>query len=599
MSLESDKVYYCRLFNDLFSGDFKSRDEVLTFMRSRQRQFIGFNSGGYDMIIMTGFLSNKGNEVLKRMSDDIIVRRIPWWNVYKRHNVRRQLLEKVNHIDICQPAPSVQTSLKLYAGRLGAPRMQDLPVDPSEVLTLEQVHKISKYCDNDLDITKRLYLAIKGCFIERAEMSETYGLDLMSKSDPQIAEAIFKHYLEENDVLVEKRQTKVKPFYYRVPEWVSFESKEFNAMLDKIRTCEFSVSDKGVLVLPKAISNAIKFHGAKYKFGIGGLHSQEKSQSVVPSDDELLSEFDVASLYPSIIIEQGLYPEHLGAMFLKIYTEKRDQRFASKIEVSRLSKIKNRTEQQEVELAKHKRIVAMNKLMTNSSYGKFGSVYSFLYSPELLAQTTITGQLGLLMLIERMVKLGAKVVSANTDGVNVLFKKHQREEVLNACFEWEMLTSYILEETPYLATYNRDVNNYIAIKADGSAKRKGCFAKGSLMKNPSYQVIFDAVVAHVKDGTDIGEHIKNEKDITLFMNVRTVTGGAVFEGEEVGKVVRFYHSKTGSSLNYKKNNNLVPTSTGCRPLMNLDDFIGYDDIDYDWYINEAYSVLEDIGYARK
>ena len=40
------------------------------------------------------------------------------------------------------------------------------------------------------------------------------------------------------------------------------------------------------------------------------------------------------------------------------------------------------------------------KICVNGSFGKLGSKFSFLYAPELLIQTTMTGQLALLMLIE-------------------------------------------------------------------------------------------------------------------------------------------------------------------------------------------------------
>ena len=89
----------------------------------------------------------------------------------------------------------------------------------------------------------------------------------------------------------------------------------------------------------------------------------------------------------------------------------------------------------------------VKKLELNGSYGKFGSKYSFLYSPELLLQTTITGQLSLLMLVETLEDNNLKVVSANTDGIVVYYKRTELDKVHDLLWDWELQTSYQLEQT--------------------------------------------------------------------------------------------------------------------------------------------------------
>ena len=55
--------------------------------------------------------------------------------------------------------------------------------------------------------------------------------------------------------------------------------------------------------------------------------------------------------------------------------------------------------------------------MLNGTFGKTGSPYSVLFAPEMMIQTTITGQLALLMLIEHLETASISVISANTDGI--------------------------------------------------------------------------------------------------------------------------------------------------------------------------------------
>ena len=277
-------------------------------------------------------------------------------------------------------------------------------------------------------------------------------------------------------------------------------------------------------------------------------------------------------MYPSIIIEQGLYPKHLSIDFLTVYKNIKDTRIKAK-------------------RSGDKTLSDVYKIVLNGSYGKFGSIYSFLYAPELLIQTTITGQLALLMLIEKLTNCGGKVTSANTDGVNVLYDKTIKEKIFKAKESWENTTTYELEYTPYLAVYSRDVNNYIAITETNDIKRKGCFAIGGLSKNPSNNICIETVVKYLTENVDIESYIKSQTNINKFVTSRKVTGGAVFKGVDLGKTVRFYHSTKGDTIYYKKNNNKVAKSDGTKPLMDLPEKIP-NDLDYNWYINETKNILE-------
>ena len=117
--------------------------------------------------------------------------------------------------------------------------------------------------------------------------------------------------------------------------------------------------------------------------GIGGLHSQEKSISVVSNETHVMRNADFASYYPFIILNQGLYPKHLGTKFLSVYRSIVETRLRAKADGNKL-------------------IAESLKITINGSFGKLGSKYSKLYSPNLMLATTITGQLTLLMLIEQL-----------------------------------------------------------------------------------------------------------------------------------------------------------------------------------------------------
>jgi len=229
-------------------------------------------------------------------------------------------------------------------------------------------------------------------------------------------------------------------------------------------------------------------------------------------------------------------------------------------------------------------------------------MYSVLYAPDLLMQVTMTGQLALLMLIEFIESRGITVVSANTDGVLVKCPKDRYTDLEMQVIYWQRLTGFETEETRYKAVYSRDVNNYIAIKDDGSFKAKGTFSeKGSsgnsvLSKNPETAICNDAVIARIIKGTSIEQTIRECKDIRKFVVVRNVKGGAEKSGEYLGKTIRWYYSvKAKGEINYIINGNKVPNSDGAMPALDLPDILPVD-IDYSYYIKKAEEILESIGF---
>jgi hypothetical protein len=245
------------------------------------------------------------------------------------------------------------------------------------------------------------------------------------------------------------------------------------------------------------------------------------------------------------------------------------------------------------------------KICANGSFGKFGSAYSVLYSPNLMIQTTITGQLAVLMLIEELELRGIHVVSANTDGFVTKVPRARRAEFEAVILDWQWETGLMTEETAYRSLHSRDVNSYIAITTDGKVKLKGALSTGGpgqpgamgMKKNPTSEICIDAVVAYLKDGIPLADTIYDCDDIRRFVTIRRVNGGCVNQqGEVVGKVVRFYYARgvTGT-LSYKTNGNDVPKTEGAKPLMEMPDECP-DDIDREWYVREATAMLQDIGH---
>lgn len=543
----------------------------------KKNRIVTFNGNNYDLPMIALALAKYDNDDLKTANDKIILNGLKPWDIARAFRIPQLALP--DHIDLIEVAPGV-ASLKVYAGRLHAPVIQNLPIKPDDEVG-DQIDKVLDYGVNDLIDTRLLFKKLLPQLKLRKTLSKQYSQDLMSKSDAQIAEAVIQ-----SEIVATSKAGINKPKFehgyniqYVAPDIIKFANDELTDLVAEIEADHFIVGDgSGKVMLPLALKKRrIAIGDSKYKMGIGGLHSQEKSIAHELYDDEFLLDFDVASYYPSIILNCQLYPKHLGKRFLDVYRDIVDQRLTAKSSGDKITS-------------------EVLKIVINGSFGKFGSKYSILFSPDLLIQTTITGQLALLMLIERVEDSGAKVVSANTDGIVVRVNTKRYKKMRSAIRQWETETQFVIEETQYSKAYFRDVNNYLAFKPDGEHKAKGAYTKAGLAKNPTSSICNDAVINFLKNDTPIYDTVMACDDVRKFVTIRKVMGGCSYGQLELGNAVRWYYSDLHEydALHYTVNGNKVPRSDGARPLMKLPKKIP-EDLDRYWYIREAENILGQIG----
>jgi hypothetical protein len=538
---------------------------------------VSFNGNNFDMPLLSLALSGADNQTIKDASDAIILNNLRGFALERKFKFKT--MTKVDHIDLIEVAPGM-VSLKIYGGRLHCKKMQDLPIDPSASISAADRELLKTYCVNDLQVTQALYLKLAPQIALRTQMGKAYGLELRSKSDAQIAETVIRTQVKAiTGVMPERPIIDGGTLYqYSAPDYIRFSSAVLKTALKTVQAAQFRVIDSGKVIEPDEIKNAKVTIGASvYRMGIGGLHSSEVSTSHVADKNTLLTDRDVASYYPSIILGSSLAPVHMGEPFLRVYRDIVEQRLAAKHAGDKVK-------------------ADALKITINGSFGKFGSKWSALYSPDLLIQTTLTGQLALLMLIEALEAAGIAVVSANTDGVVIKCPVSKQDAMDDIVFEWETCTGFNTEATHYRALYSRDVNNYLAFKLDGGFKAKGAYASAGLSKNPANEICTDAVVAFLKDGTAIEDTLHACWDISRFVTIRSVKGGAIDQqGHYLGKAVRWYYSTAAQGpIRYRLNHYTVARTDGAQALMELPEQFP-SDVDFDWYIAEAQTILKDIG----
>lgn len=452
--------------------------------------------------------------------------------------------------------------------------VQEFVCDWSKPLPIEDFDSMIDYNINDIESTSALLDRCKKDIDLRLAIEDEYGVKVLSKDGVNIGMKILTHkYLEKTgltwwDIKDLRSPQAYIPLKDVILPFIKYDSPILKSVLDEMKTQVVSPGRKGY-------EKNFVFGGLRYTVGVGGIHSKNDPEIVIPAEDEMLIDIDVASLYPSMLIEYGFYPKHLGPEFLEVYSQIRSERIEAK---HNGDKIKDST----------------LKLALNGLSGNLQNEHNFCYSPFAVMQIRINGQLLLLMLAEKLVELGCRIVQANTDGLFVLLKKSIYDKVNIVCREWEQLTKLTLEEDRFEAMYQYAINDYIAVK-EGYAKKKHEFrdftavmdpktgdhikygatnAKGETYRNMdeirkdyiktkgmfitevllgkglSPKIIPEAIIKYFVDGIPVEDTVKGCTDIKKFlMSEKTGKQWHVeYMNQEIQRTNRFYASTDGAYL---------------------------------------------------
>lgn len=598
-------------------------EQLIDFLTEEQPILIGFNNIAFDAQVIEEIFKHSPpaekiytftQELIERQNEDRFYNKYSEWDL----SFRQIDLYKQNHYD----NTSRSTSLKWLEFTMRWHKMADLPFEHTKDVSKSNISKVLSYNRNDVDVTYEFFYRCEAQTKLRMELVKKYrSWRIMSMSDASMGSYIFKQMLSEE--IPKEKLKKTSPrgkIYLRdcLLHYVSFTDSGFQAMLDKYRETIINVAETG---LKGVINHKLVFDDMEFSFGTGGIHAAYKP-GIYESDEEweILS-IDGKSYYPWLIIANRFFPEHLGETYCDIYKKVYEMRTT------------------------YEKGTAMNyalKILLNSVYGKSNSEFSYLYDPKLTLKITVNGQLLLAMLAERLSSVG-RLLLVNTDGLEIMIRKRDRERVREICEQWEVLTGITLEENNYKKIVIRDVNSYIALDLEGKAKRKGFFTtwnditgedggEHSFHSNPSASIISQALFNYYAYGRTIEDTIYNTNDIYEFLYaikgkrnfdywfITSSRDGVVDIDKRTDRVLRYYISREGANIYKHFHDNRATNPVGVNRgqlvslAMNISDkdisgvvksgkYAGepldaYSNLNLDHYVNEAYKTKDEIE-ARK
>ena len=562
-------------------NDFDKFIEFLHENRDEKQWHISYNGLAFDAQVTQYILNNYElwsnmsgcaiAEVIYAFAQETIARQNrKEWGIFAPWHIQIGQIDlfKLHHWD----NPAKRSSLKWIQFSMDWENLQDMPIEHTvKIETQEQLDTIVGYCINDVASTKAIFEKSKSQIKLRKELTDQYGINLYSASEPRIAKELFAYYLSRK-LNINSREIKSMKTYRNIIKvkdlilpYIKFKSPVFQQALNKFNTLELDA-----MQLKGQFKYKLEHNGVHTTFALGGIHGARKNGVYKSDDDHIIMTSDVTSFYPNLCIRNQWSPAHFPKEeFCDQYEWFFDER---------------------VKIPKSNPMNYVYKIILNSTFGLSNEENSFFYDPELCMRITLNGQLSLMMLYDMILDAIPEAFGLlqNTDGVEIRIPRDKKDLYLKVCEDWESITQLNLEHDTYQKLILGDVNNYIAVndfksvdittwrkvkeenphylfKVKGSefmyapVKLKGRFNFHSLAlhKNKSKLVVPKAIYNYfVKDvlPEDYLQKNKNILDYCIGMKskgawkqVSRSTPQGVYKEEDLQKINRYYISKPGNN----------------------------------------------------
>jgi hypothetical protein len=154
-------------------------------------------------------------------------------------------LFKLHHWD----NPAKRSSLKWIQYSMDWQNILEMPIEHDTIIeSTGEIDTIIGYCINDVRSTKEIFNRSKSQIKLRKELTDTYGINLYSASEPRISKELFGYYLS-NKLNIPKRDLKRMRTYrdtIKVKDiilpYISFTSSEFKMLYERFKSLEVDAS---------------------------------------------------------------------------------------------------------------------------------------------------------------------------------------------------------------------------------------------------------------------------------------------------------------------------------------------------------------------
>lgn len=603
MDIEVYPNYFLLGYRDYITGEgntleihknVNQLDDIVKWCRNFKGFMITFNGIHYDQVILAYICLEY--HTLKYLTNDQICEKIKSFSdniIFDAFIDRKyKYFFKWTSVDLYlywskMLRLSKKISLKSLGIQINYPVVQELPHPPDMWLNIKEIGEVRDYnYIHDLGILEKLLVhpikwqgkptTFEKQIKLRANICREYKLpkDIFSWDAPKIATELlldFRVNEEGGNKWDIKREEYIEGSRLPLPD-LKFKLPQFKELYK-----EMCVADRS---FKKTILLNHKNTSIRIDYGVGGVHSHNKNEMYESTEKELVYTSDVGSLYPNLILN---YKAIRQPVVLKQYGKIKDERMIAK-----------RTGD------KNKNVTF--KLILNSTSGLLDSKYSWLYYPEGAMKMRLMGQLIMTKTVEELVLKGFKVVSINTDGCECIVRKEREQEYLSIVNNVGKSLDLEFEHEVYSKIVYSNINNYVAVGADGSLKQKGrtFITEPNLGDSCNHLIIPKALIEYFTKGTKPEEFIKECTNIFDFcISMKSSKKFTVYwNNQKQQRLNRFFVSKSGKyiykSEDGKKMKNMLKGWAVQLYNNHIEQDISNYNIDYSFYISQTRKWISEI-----
>lgn len=468
--------------------------------------WVGFNNRHYDQYIMKGILLGMNP---KRINDWIILEKREGWQFSSVFNK-----VPMTNYDV-MPNPPV--GLKTMEGFLGSNiKETGVPFDINRKLTKAEIEETIKYCRHDVEQTIKIFLekidefnAMHGIVQAFPNMVSLSNIgDSEARITAKVLGCVKQDFKDEFDYFFLPCLRLNK--YKYVQDW--FEEKKKEALAMDLQNCD--KYDKKLWYKSQNLETVVA--GIPHSFGFGGLHGA--ADTPIHKTGQILH-VDVNNYYPSMLIAWGLVTRAATNDNYHLVYNTRKSMKAKQIVAAKSGK--------KAEAKNWKKAQLPYKKMLNALSGGMKDETNPAYDPRNNNCMCINGQLMLLDLIEHLEAVpGFELIQSNTDGLIIWIPDTDEafEMVDDICWEWEQRCStdqcsILLELDNISEIYQKDVNDYLWVGADGSVERIGAYVKELSATDNDLPILNKALVEYMVHKTPVEQTINQCDDLIMFQKI--------------------------------------------------------------------------------
>ncbi len=468
--------------------------------------WVGFNNRHYDQYIMKGILLGMNP---KRINDWIILEKREGWQFSSVFNK-----VPMTNYDV-MPNPPV--GLKTMEGFLGSNiKETGVPFDINRKLTKAEIEETIKYCRHDVEQTIKIFLekidefnAMHGIVQAFPNMVSLSNIgDSEARITAKVLGCVKQDFKDEFDYFFLPCLRLNK--YKYVQDW--FEEKKKEALAMDLQNCD--KYDKKLWYKSQNLETVVA--GIPHSFGFGGLHGA--ADTPIHKTGQILH-VDVNNYYPSMLIAWGLVTRAATNDNYHLVYNTRKSMKAKQIAAAKSGK--------KAEAKNWKKAQLPYKKMLNALSGGMKDETNPAYDPRNNNCMCINGQLMLLDLIEHLEAVpGFELIQSNTDGLIIWIPDTDEafEMVDDICWEWEQRCStdqcsILLELDNISEIYQKDVNNYLWVGADGNVERIGAYVKELSATDNDLPILNKALVEYMVHKTPVEQTINQCDDLIMFQKI--------------------------------------------------------------------------------